>query len=343
MKNNKVRNASLLLLGTLAGCSLLQPGSREDRVSNALSEQDYAKAIEIINSTNEKDPQYPLLQQQYPGVLQANEQYRKQIQHQALALGRQHHWQQAFTLIDDAEPRIADPASLEELRGTLQSREQREFHQLLAERRLAQAQAWLAHPKLSEQLSGFQAPNARKEAKQLEDEKQQLVQDLIALGNEQAEQQHWHQARDLLAAAHQLTPEQPAEPMLTKARRILNNAEQKADARRNQDLQQHAEALMSQYQESGQLEDLLAIRSFLAKHRGNSALAKQRQRTEQWSRRRFAEEMNTGEALYARGQYREAYRVWKQVKPLYPDNVELNKKLERSRRVLNNLRSLKQS
>ena len=53
--------------------------------------------------------------------------------------------------------------------------------------------------------------------------------------------------------------------------------------------------------------------------------------------------MNTGEALYARGQYKEAYRIWKQVAPLYPNDEELNKKLERSRRVLTNLRSLQQS
>ena len=85
---------------------------------------------------------------------------------------------------------------------------------------------------------------------------------------------------------------------------------------------------------------MLAARHFLSQHQGNPVLAGHRERLEQWARRRFAEEMNTGEALYARGQYREAYRIWKQVAPLYPDNEELNKKLERSRRVLANLRSL---
>jgi tetratricopeptide (TPR) repeat protein len=97
---------------------------------------------------------------------------------------------------------------------------------------------------------------------------------------------------------------------------------------------------MARYQRNGQLDSLLAARSFLNKHQNNPALADHQKRLEQWARRRFSEEMNTGEALYARGQYREAYRIWKQVAPLYPDNEELNKKLERSRRVLANLRSL---
>ena len=100
---------------------------------------------------------------------------------------------------------------------------------------------------------------------------------------------------------------------------------------------------MSRYQRNGQLQSLLAARAFLNRHPGNPALASHRKQLEQWCRRRFAEEMNTGEALYARGQYREAYRIWKQVAPLYPDNEELNKKLERSKRVLTNLRSLQQS
>ena len=146
---------------------------------------------------------------------------------------------------------------------------------------------------------------------------------------------------DLLRSAHQLAPQTKPSPVLAQAQQVLNNEEQRARAKRNLALQTEAEQRMSRYQRNGQLQSLLAARAFLNRHPGNPALASHRKRLEQWCRRRFAEEMNTGEALYARGQYREAYRIWKQVAPLYPDDEELNKKLERSRRVLANLRNLK--
>ncbi|QJX02232.1 hypothetical protein HML84_09740 [Alcanivorax sp. IO_7] len=41
-------------------------------------------------------------------------------------------------------------------------------------------------------------------------------------------------------------------------------------------------------------------------------------------------------------EYQAAHRLWREVAPLDPDNPELLKKLERSRKVLDNLRSLEE-
>ena len=54
----------------------------------------------------------------------------------------------------------------------------------------------------------------------------------------------------------------------------------------------------------------------------------------------FARTMAQGEALYAKGEYRAAHQLWQRVAPLDPENVELQKKLERSERVIRNLESL---
>ena len=201
----------------------------------------------------------------------------------------------------------------------------------------------LANDRLEQQLANFHAADAKQERQTLAEERQQLIQDLTTLGEYFGEREQWMLARDLLRSAHQLAPQTKPSPVLAQAQQVLNNEEQRARAKRNLALQTEAEQRMSRYQRNGQLQSLLAARAFLNRHPGNPALASHRKRLEQWCRRRFAEEMNTGEALYARGQYREAYRIWKQVAPLYPDNEELNKKLERSQRVLTNLRSLQQS
>ncbi|EKF74449.1 hypothetical protein A11A3_08510 [Alcanivorax hongdengensis A-11-3] len=340
-----MRKSSLLLATLLtAGChTLINLGNQQQKVEEALARDDFATAAAIIEHTGSDHPQYAALQEQYPDIRQASQAYRTRAEHDALALSRDKQWQQAFDLIDSTIAQVVDPTSLQALRESLQAKQAAQLNQLLAERRLAQARALLLQPTLDKTLAQYSDPAARREVTQLEQERKQLIADLNHLGEYYADRQHWQQTRELLDTAHRLAPGEPTPELLSRARSILNNEQQQAKARQNNALQAKAESLMATYQDSGQLKDLLAARAFLNSHRGNDALVQQRARTEQWCRRRFDEEMNTGEALYARGQYREAYRIWKQVQPLYPDNVELNKKLERSQRVLNNLRTLKDS
>lgn len=335
--------SSLTLAMVLAGCTTLGNPHPESDVSAALKQHDYTRAAAIIEQTKPGHPEYPVLQEQYPGIRQASKAYRQHIILQAQELGRNQQWDDAFTLLNENRDKVLNPAAIDELSTALSSQEERQLNQLLAERRQAQAVAMLAHDRLEQQLADFHAPHAKQERQDLAEERQQLIQDLTTLGEYFGEREQWMLARDLLRSAHQLAPQAEPSPVLAQAQQVLNNEEQRARAKRNLALQTQAEQLMSRYQRNGQLQSLLAARAFLNRHPGNPALASHRKRLEQWCRRRFAEEMNTGEALYARGQYREAYRIWKQVAPLYPDNEELNKKLERSQRVLSNLRSLQQS
>lgn len=334
-----MRNVCLTLTLLMGGCASL--GDPEQQVSDALADDNYARAVAIIENTSPEHDQFALLQEQYPGILMASNQYRQRLILEAEAMGRKQHWQQAHTLLSSHRDKVVDPSALDELVNALVNREEQQLNLLLAERRRAQARALQDSDDLVERLSSFQLPRAQQERQQLAEERQFLVEDLTRLGEYFAERQQWLLARDLLGDAHRLAPDQPPSPQLAKAQRVLNNASQRAQARENRALQTEAEQLMAQYQRNGQLPSLLAARQFLNRHQSNPALASQRKRLEQWARRRFAEEMNTGEALYARGQYREAHRIWTQVAPLYPDNEELNKKLERSRRVLANLRTLK--
>lgn len=334
--------SSLLLASALAtGCANL--GNPEKKVIAALEDQNYAKAIQVIDATPESHKQYPLLQEQYAGILQASEAFRQHLMQEAEAYGRRQEWANAFSLLDKSRSKVVDPYAIDELSASLAILEGRQLNDLLAERRAEQAQAMLESTQLSETLSKFRDSRAVAEKKRLDEERELLVADLNRLGEYFAEQQKWMQARDLLRYATQLAPDQPPSPQLAKAQQVLNNADQRARAKRNQAIQTEAEQLMARYQRNGTMESLLAARKFLDQHSNNPVLSKHRERLEQWSRRRFNEEMNTGEALYARGQYKEAYRIWKQLAPLYPNDEELNKKLERSRRVLSNLRSLQQS
>jgi len=338
-----VHKASSLLLAVsvISGCASL--GNPEKKVIAALEEKNYARAIEVINDTPESHKQYPLLQEQYAGILQASDDFRHHLVQEAEAYGRRQEWANAFDILQENRNKVVDPYAIDELTATLAIMEGRQLNELLAERRVEQAQAMLESMQLSETLSRFRDSRAVAEKQRIDEERELLIADLKRLGEYFAEQQKWMQARDLLRYAQQLAPEQQPSPHLAKAQQVLNNADQRARAKHNQAIQTEAEQLMVRYQRDGTMDSLLAARRFLDRHKNNPVLSKHRDRLEQWSRRRFNEEMNTGEALYARGQYKEAYRIWKQLAPLYPNDEELNKKLERSRRVLSNLKSLQQS
>lgn len=338
-----MHKASSLLLAAsvISGCASL--GNPEEEVIAALDEKNYARAIEVINATPESHQQYPLLQEQYAGILQASDEYRQHLMQEAEAYGRRQEWANAFTLLEENRAKVIAPYAIDELTASLAILEGRQLNELLADRRAEQAEAMLENTQLSDTLANFHDSRAVAEKQRLDEERELLVADLNRLGEYFAEQQKWHQARDLLRYAQQLAPDQEPSPQLAKAQQVLNNADQRARAKRNQALQTEAEQLMARYQRNGTMDSLLAARRFLDQHNSNPVLSKHRDRLEQWSRRRFNEEMNTGEALYARGQYKEAYRIWKQLAPLYPNDEELNKKLERSRRVLSNLKSLQQS
>ncbi|MZR61318.1 hypothetical protein [Alcanivorax sp. DP30] len=338
-----MHKASSLLLAAsvISGCASL--GNPEEDVIAALNEQNYARAIEVIDATPESHKQYPLLQEQYAGILQASDEYRQHLMQEAEAYGRRQQWADAFGLLEENRDKVVAPYAIDELTASLAILEGRQLNELLADRRAEQAEAMLESARLSDTLANFHDSRAVAEKQRLDEERELLVADLNRLGEYFAEQQKWHQARDLLRYAQQLAPDQEPSPQLARAQQVLNSADQRARAKRNQALQTEAEQLMARYQRNGTMDSLLAARRFLDRHKGNPILSKHRDRLEQWSRRRFNEEMNTGEALYARGQYKEAYRIWKQLAPLYPNDEELNKKLERSRRVLSNLKSLQQS
>nr|WP_202560312.1 hypothetical protein [Alcanivorax sp. DP30] len=331
----------LLAASVISGCASL--GNPEEDVIAALNEQNYARAIEVIDATPESHKQYPLLQEQYAGILQASDEYRQHLMQEAEAYGRRQQWADAFGLLEENRDKVVAPYAIDELTASLAILEGRQLNELLADRRAEQAEAMLESARLSDTLANFHDSRAVAEKQRLDEERELLVADLNRLGEYFAEQQKWHQARDLLRYAQQLAPDQEPSPQLARAQQVLNSADQRARAKRNQALQTEAEQLMARYQRNGTMDSLLAARRFLDRHKGNPILSKHRDRLEQWSRRRFNEEMNTGEALYARGQYKEAYRIWKQLAPLYPNDEELNKKLERSRRVLSNLKSLQQS
>ena len=325
---------------TLPGCaSLMSLSDPADRVADALQEHRYRDALAIIDRTDQSHPQYGLLTEQRQGVLQASREYRQERLAMARDLSAREDWRQAYQLLEDAGDRVAEPEPVNDELGQLREREAAALRERLNLWYLAQAKALLETDELDRELAHHDDRRATKILGQRARLRQQVSDGLTELGDAYADQALWRRALVSLEMAQRLTPDRSQPASLKRARTTLNSARDRARDARQETRYQHAENLISRYQKSGRLEDLLAARTYLAQHE-DAYLDTMREQVQRWSQDRFARTMAQGEALYAKGEYRAAHQLWQRVAPLDPENLELQKKLERSERVIRNLESL---
>jgi tetratricopeptide (TPR) repeat protein len=324
----------------LPGCASWLPFSDPaNRVGDALQAHRYRDALAIIERTDETHPQYGLLTQQRQGVLQASREYRQEKLALARELSAREDWSQAYQVLEDTGDRVAEPEPVDALLEQLHEREARTLRARLNQWYLAQAKALLETGQLDQDLAHHDDHRAIRILDQRARLRQQVSDGLTELGDAYADQALWRQALVSLEMAQRLTPDRVQPASLKRARKTLDSARDRARDARQETRYQHAETLVSRYQQTGRLQDLLAARTYLTQH-DDTYLDTLREQVQRWSRDRFARTMAQGEALYAKGEYRAAHQLWQQVAPLDPENVELQKKLERSERVIRNLESL---
>ncbi|MHA7916693.1 hypothetical protein [Alloalcanivorax xenomutans] len=337
------RPALLLLVGLIAlsACQTTPPPPEVTRESlqQALHEHRYREALTMLDTRLLQDPDQPELSQQREDIIKASREYREQTLAEAQRLAGQEQWRDAQGLLESTGGHLIHPGPLVALRESLHQQEAQRLRQRLSEWWQAQARALLDSATLDSTLTGYTLPEAGQTLELRQALKADLSERLTEVGNTYAEQGDWSRAQRALHLAHQLQPDQPAPEALGQAQQVLARARQRAEQQQTQRQRERSESLMAAYRESGSLKDLLAIREYL-RSAPNNHLTALRDEVETLCRERYTKDMATGDALYARGEYQAAYAIWQELKPLAPDNVELNKKLERTRRVLNNLRAL---
>ncbi len=325
----------------LSGCASFNPFlAPEQRVSAALKDHQYRQALAIIDDTGEQHPQYALLQEQRKGVLQASREYRLQAQARAEELADREQWRQACDTLTDSRDRVVEPAPLEELLATLRNRHDRQLRDLLNRAYLAEARALLETDSVDDDLAPYTDRRARDARSWRAQRRELLYNGLLEQGQAYADQGQWQRALTSLETAQRLRPDSDMPDALQKARRTLHTARDQARDARDQARRREAEERVARYRQSGKLDDLLAARTFLLQHQNDGELTPLRRQVDVWARQRFQRALARGEALYAKGDYQGAYRLWKSVAPLDPENPELSQKLERGGKVLENLRSL---
>lgn len=324
----------------LSGCSLLPTSSDPaQRIDAALSEHRYATALAIIDGAEATQSDYSALQARRDEVARASQRYRDEVLREARRLADNEQWWEAHALLMRAAPLVLESEPIDALGEQLREQEAAALRERLTRWYLALGQALLNSGQVDQALAPFDTPEADIAATEWRRLHHRTTTALTELGHFYAEQRQWEAALRTLEMAQRLSPDQPPPQALASARQAIDSAHSRQQTAREEAHRKKAQELVARYQDSESLDDLLAARTFLLRY-PDQDLEPLRQRVDRWCQQRFADAMARGEALYARGEYRTAYRLWKQVVPLEPDNTELNSKLERSRRVLENLRTL---
>ena len=301
---------------------------------------DYARALDIVNRLPEQHPQYQTLSAQKPAVLHEIEQLQQRRIREADDLANSGRWREAFAVFEELDKSWRGSELVAKARRELEQRQQLRLQQLSADLMVSEAR-WIQTRTASiEQLDTLVESRARDMVRQVKDRQASLVREMTQLGHFFAERKDWARSRDLLDGARLLAGATEKDPKLVEAERHLASAASRQVRAASQRTRQRGDELIERYRKTKSIHDLIAARDYLQKNNRDGSLDEIATRLESLSRERFRAGLRQGDTLYASGNYAGAEKTWKEVAPLYPGDNELAGKMERVRKVLENLQSL---
>jgi len=344
--NRRVSTLFLFVLLLTSGCARLTLMTSEDVVADinhARETQDFNKAWYYIENIRSTHPQYDdvvALREPLQRDISKFESAEIQRARQLAGAGR---WHEAFEVLDAAKAQWRNSDTLDQAYQALEKRETLLFNRLRTELLVDEAR-WL-HARLGtlEQLETLHRRDASEISNALQRRRVELVSTLTELGNAFAAEEDWLRTRDLLGAAQQLSGSDEVPAALVTARKQLSLEANRSRRAREEQVQNKAVTLLEAYEDSRSLSDLLAARDFISGNNQSGQLDQYASRLEAICQQRYQLGLQEGDALYAQGRYEDAFQAWENVARIYPGDAELEKKMERARKVLSNLKALSDS
>lgn len=328
--------ALAIALSLGSGCThLLVPTDKvAPAFSEALEENDYDAAQALLNRLPASHPGAQALHQQFEAEAAA---YENAVAEKAVDQANRGRWVEAFEVLDEGQDHWDDSPAIANALEQLKAREARLYRRLHAELLLAEADWITTRQAQTDELSRLHRRDARRLAVSWDRRTSALADHLEKLAERFIKSEDWIGARKLLVAAGKVSGEDMSERIAAVEDRMPPPAE-----RRDRSGEQKARAgkLLAEYEASGDMSDLFAARKHIFSHNNQGQLDTYAARLEDISRRRFEQGVIAGDQLYAAGRYREARDTWQAILQLYPNDAELQKKLERANKVLENLKAL---
>ena len=330
----------LLLMLTLTACQTLRPS--EDPLTTldtALAAGDYGAAWRVMQQQGDDAPE--ALQARIDDARDTIVRFERDSIRTAQRHAGNGDWQQALGTLDQALRQWPYGEPLRRARSELDQQQIASLVGLRTELFADEAQ-WLRSQRTAlEKLARYADPSARMLSARLTQREAEVLEELVTLGEWHAGQGNWRLTRQALRGAALLDDQHAAHPALTKAESHLSSANQRARENRSETLREEARDRLARYRTSQSVPDLVSARHYIREHRQRGHLEAEHETVERLCRERVSRDNAEGDARYARGDYAGAYQLWREVAPLAPEDADLAKKLDRTRRVLDSLEQLK--
>lgn len=342
------RLVSLLLLLSLSGCTSLLLTFNSHVVQDfqqAISQHHFQKAHDIVANLPTDHAAYAAIQKHLPELHQAEKAFTQNSLKLAHQLADDHQLQAAISLLETSRQALPKPSDkLHDALAHYKAIQQQQINVRMASLLTHQA-SWILTQQSSLNYLSQQPRDAHisAQANAILARSPKLATQLRDLGVTFFEQRQWQSSFHCLTLAKQLGADPFPDDKLAKALAHLDQKRQQRKQQRLQHRRHEADARISRYQTSRLISDLLAAKQYLDKLENVPGLADRIKRVEQLSKQRFQHDLQLGDSLYTSGHYRSAKRIWEQLSPLFPNNADLAKKLDRVDKVINSLHSLRQS
>lgn len=331
-----------------AGCGILPRSdvSRAQSVAELIAAQQFAQAKQQINRAKPEDQDYAQLQQQLPEIDRQAQVYAEQVLQNIESLQQRNEWELAKQACVDALAKL--PAELparaqlaERYRLLLQARTDyiNDQHLQLS---LRLGEYLLEEGPYLERIYNADPSSLRAswEWSSYQRKRREIARTLSTEGMKALNDGRYYIARRYLALSQQLSPDPHTDTMLTTAREeIASRQLSKQQAR-----EERYQVLLNRYKMLKSAEDYNTARatlsSLLKLKPGDKQLLAEQAELNAGIALIVSRAILDGEAHYSNGNVGKALAVWRQAAELAPENSELQQRVERAEKFLENYQSL---
>ncbi|MDJ0891504.1 MAG: hypothetical protein QNK18_09980 [Gammaproteobacteria bacterium] len=320
------------------------------QVDRWVAEEEYGKALKLIERVDPDDPQYASLREQRKEILRLADKYEQAVLREGRRLTQNGQWQQADELYTAGMEKLPDSERIAKARAAFVARRAEHVRSLRTEVLINKGN-WLARelPLQNQILTALpDDAQAKKSLKRAKREVETTSAGLYLCGQRALDSRNNKLAVQCLALAEQLTPNTSVKDALARAEKEQQKKKAKTRRARRKKQEQFeadkARRLFDAYQDAYKADDLLTARNALAELK---TVEPKSDKVEQLGLEledaigeRLKRGMEESRRLYSQGKIQQALDNWRDLSKLDPENEDLKAHIARAERVLAKLREL---
>lgn len=342
----------LPLFLSLVGCVPEQVLRKDQpkQVDRWVAEEEYGKALKVIEQVKPDNPLYPGLQSRRKDILRRVDKYERVLIRKGRMLIRKEQWQQAFELYEEGTEKLPDSERIARARADFLARRD-ERVAALRTKALVNKGVWLSRELPLRREILRTTPDDRQAKKALKRANRELddtSEGLYLCGQRALVSRDNKLAVRCLALAEKLTPTTSVKDALARAEKEQEKTKAKTRRAKRKKQQQagadKARKLFDEYEEAYEADDLIQARSILAVLKIVEPESDKVEQLEVELDGAIGERVTRGleesRKLYSQGKIQQALDNWRALSEIDPENEDIKAHIARAERVLAKLREL---